>query len=54
MADGFNANDKENIEILARVSFDSLDINHIGKITKTQFKEGFVTSAGFPQPNEIY
>ena len=55
MADGFNANDKENIEILARVSFDSLDTNHTGKITKTQFKEGFVdfiTSAGFAQPNE--
>ena len=33
----FNANDKENIEILARVSFDSLDKNNTGEITKSQF-----------------
>ena len=57
MADsGFSSMDKENIEILARVSFDSLDVNRTGKITKAQFKEGFtdfITSAGFSRPDEL-
>ena len=57
MADsGFSSIDKENIEILARVSFDSLDVNRTGKITKAQFKEGFtdfITSAGFSRPDEL-
>ena len=30
----FNSQDEENIEALARVSFDSLDVNRTGKITK--------------------
>ena len=47
----------ENIDALARVSFDSLDVNRTGKITKEQFKQGFVefiTSAGFGKPNEAF
>ena len=54
---GFSSMDKENIETLARISFDQLDIKKTGKITKTQFKENFVdfiTSAGFAQPNEAF
>ena len=54
---GFNAQDDQNIEALARVSFDSLDVNRTGKITKDQFKQGFVefiTSAGFGRPNDAF
>ena len=53
----FNSQDQENIEALARVSFDSLDVNRTGKITKEQFKQGFVefiTSAGFGKPSEAF
>ena len=53
---GFSSMDKENIAILARVSFDSLDVNRTGKITKAQFREGFadfITSAGFARPDEF-
>ena len=59
MADsqGFNMADQENIELLARVAFDSLDTYKTGKITKAQFKQGFVdfiTSAGFERPSESF
>ena len=53
----FNSQDQENIDALARVSFNSLDVNKIGKITKEQFKQGFVefiTSAGFGRPSEAF
>ena len=53
----FNAADDQNIDALARVSFDSLDVNRTGKITKDQFKQGFVefiTSAGFGRPNDAF
>ena len=53
----FNAQDNQNIEELARVSFDGLDVNRTGKITKEQFKQGFVefiTSAGFSRPNDAF
>ena len=54
---GFSAQDNENAEELARVAFDSLDVNRTGKITKTQFKQGFVefiTSAGFGKPSDAF
>ena len=54
---GYSAQDNENIDSLARISFDSLDVNRIGKITKEQFKQGFVefiTSAGFGRPNDAF
>ena len=54
---GFSAQDNENTEELARVAFDSLDVNRTGKITKTQFKQGFVefiTSAGFGKPSDAF
>ena len=35
----FNAQDNENIDALARVSFDSLDVNRTGKITKEQISK---------------
>ena len=53
----FGAQDSENIEALARVSFNSLDVNKTGKITKEQFKQGFVefiTSAGFGKPSDAF
>ena len=53
----FGAQDTENIEALARVSFNSLDVNKTGKITKEQFKQGFVdfiTSAGFGKPSDAF
>ena len=53
----FNAQDQENIDALARVAFDSIDVNRTGRITKAQFKQGFVefiTSAGFGQPSEAF
>ena len=56
-AQGFSATDTENIEALARVAFNSLDSNGLGRITKTQFKEGFVdfiTSAGFSRPSDAF
>ena len=31
---GFSMQDNENIDSLARISFDSLDINRTGKITR--------------------
>ena len=53
----FNSQDQENIDALARVSFNSLDVNKTGRITKEQFKKGFVefiTSAGFGQPSPAF
>ena len=53
----FNAQDNENIDALAQVAFKSLDVNGTGKITKAQFKQGFVefiTSAGFGKPSEAF
>ena len=54
---GFSAQDNENMDELARVSFDSIDVNKTGKITKEQFKQGFVefiNSAGFGTPSEQF
>ena len=54
---GFSAQDDANIEALARVAFDSLDVNRTGRITKEQFKQGFVefiTSAGFGRPTDAF
>ena len=54
---GFSAQDDANIEALARVAFDSLDVNRTGRITREQFKQGFVefiTSAGFGKPSEAF
>ena len=54
---GFSAQDNENIDALAQVAFKSLDVNGTGKITKAQFKQGFVefiTSAGFGRPSETF
>ena len=54
---GFSAQDNENMDELARISFESLDVNRTGKITKAQFKQGFVdfiTSAGFGTPSEQF
>ena len=54
---GYSSQDNENIDSLARISFDSLDVNRTGKITKEQFKQGFVefiTSAGFGRPNDAF
>ena len=42
---------------LARISFESIDVNRTGKITKAQFKQGFVdfiNSAGFGTPSEQF
>ena len=53
----FGAQDNENIDALAQVSFKSLDVNGTGRITKAQFKQGFVefiTSAGFGKPSEAF
>ena len=54
---GFSAQDNENMDELARVSFNSIDVNKTGKITKEQFKQGFVefiNSAGFGTPSEQF
>ena len=54
---GYSEQDNENIDSQARISFDSLDVNRSGKITKEQFKQGFVefiTSAGFGRPNDTF
>ena len=54
---GYSEQDNENIDSQARISFDSLDVNRSGKITKEQFKQGFVefiTSAGFGRPNDAF
>ena len=54
---GFNAQDNANMDELALVSFNSLDVNRTGRITKEQFKQGFVefiTSAGFGKPSEAF
>ena len=54
---GFSAQDDANIDSLARISFDSLDVNRTGKITRAQFKQGFVefiTSAGFGTPSDAF
>ena len=53
----FNAQDNENMEELTRVAFNSLDVNRTGRISKEQFKQGFVdfiTSAGFSRPSEAF
>ena len=54
---GFNAQDNANMDELALVSFNALDVNRTGRITKEQFKQGFVefiTSAGFGRPSEAF
>ena len=54
---GFSAQDDQNMNELARISFDSIDVNRTGRITREQFKQGFVefiTSAGFGKPNEAF
>ena len=54
---GFSAQDNENMDELARISFNSLDVNRTGRITKDQFKRGFVdfiNSAGFGTPSEQF
>ena len=54
---GFSSTDMENIDALARISFNQLDVYGTGKITKNQFKEGFVdfiTSAGFQRPSDAF
>ena len=54
---GWNAQDNANMDELALVSFNALDVNRTGRITKEQFKQGFVefiTSAGFGKPNEAF
>ena len=54
---GFSAQDDQNMDELARISFDSIDVNRTGRITREQFKQGFVefiTSAGFGKPNEAF
>ena len=54
---GFSAQDNANMDELARVSFNSIDVNRTGKISKAQFKQGFVefiNSAGFGTPSEQF
>ena len=54
---GFSAQDDANIDELARISFNSLDVYGTGKINKAQFKQGFVdfiTSAGFGKPSDAF
>ena len=54
---GFSAQDDANIDSLARISFDSIDVNRTGRITRAQFKQGFVefiTSAGFGRPSDAF
>ena len=54
---GFSAQDNANMDELARVSFNSIDVNRTGKISKAQFKQGFVefiNSAGFGSPSEQF
>ena len=54
---GFSAQDDANIDELARISFNNLDVYGTGKINKTQFKQGFVdfiTSAGFGKPSDAF
>ncbi len=54
---GFSAQDNANMDELERVSFNSIDVNRTGKISKAQFKQGFVeftNSAGFGTPSEQF
>ncbi len=53
----FSFNDMQNMEELAIISFNSIDTYRTGRINKSQFRAGcidFLTSAGFPQPNEAF
>ena len=54
---GFSAQDNENMDELAAISFNSLDVNRTGRITKEQFKRGFIefiNSAGFGTSSEQF
>ena len=52
---GFSAQDNENMDELARISFNIIDVNKTGRINREQFRQGFIefiTSAGFGTPSE--
>ena len=54
---GFSAQDNENMDELARISFNIIDVNKTGRINRDQFRQGFIefiTSAGFGTPSEQF